>query len=618
MPKEYEKRLGDALSTYAFAHNVPEPIGSWIKRRYDRQSPFDTDFPIDLAKLITFNPLYRFILEHAKRKTLPDRQSQEFEVGAQLMDRSRFNLALVPTPPTFPDIPWPLPPPERSALQTPSLLTPFNHPKFGLPDGPPPWWLSFAAISGNDNALDQLMIRQLYTENIALHTDEGLDQLNALLVETAESQIPIMSPWAKDTLRFLGLNSPEEFIEKVQTGLFQKIADKMSSLQISDPKVFGRLQEFMNFARESDNLRTGGPKRKTGEVYYCHYLSSAWLLWTMIEDDVKNENDVREAIEDVETMFIHDLPEDLPKDLAIHPSVNSRSDIFTISLAGIAGTLTLSRDQSIILSAMTKTIDDGRHWLEKILNIKDPLKNNPANNLRLLRRAARCKMADRLSNLLTMTAAGGSYLGVIRKLDETVQTIPLQWRSRFADKKTMEIMDQLLSMAMRGNYVSHLAGVALQAEVEKQVLLHSFGQEIARRINQSDAHWAQIIRLAIAEELTNHGQRPPWQRRKEALISCYQPPEMFRKHMMPADDLHRYVGLEHLARSTILRREKPAGYKDLLKEFEKIGEFLYWMAFYPGVAPGGIDTLVGVNYVSPYVIPHFLKAMEEIQRSRID
>lgn len=243
-------------------------------------------------------------------KKKPTRAELSQQAENQLKAQARHSLAY--HYPYFPDVPQP----HENLLLSPLLeilkvendhfsrkftaSTPSSyHPAFGFPET---WYERIGGgrfpRKAERISPDLELVKRFYPKNERIDMFEKLDRIAS---EVAHSRIPRTDDEVLDSLRFLGLTSEDEFIEKTEAQLIARITQKGGDVT--------RLRQFMEFARNSDSLRT--KKRRTGENYYCHYLASAWLLWTMAEKNLTTPDEIAEAVADTETMMVHDIMEDL-------------------------------------------------------------------------------------------------------------------------------------------------------------------------------------------------------------------------------------------------------------------------------------------------------------------
>ncbi len=621
---------------------LPQRFRSRLVRRAERLlSPNQV---IEVLAGATFNPFLRSLLIDAEQQPIPEKHILTQNVYRTLMAQSNIGLAWQPR--FYPEIHGiprlrlrekrkrtdtretgsrTLSPPEiipiidYIAIQAKGVGRRLRamaepHPIDGFPDhwelrNPQPTVIFNRNIGHTSlpntrrESLDGLLLQRLY------YGREDRNDIYAHLHHTFEATIneemPAIDKVALDRLRFLGLANEEEFIEKVNQALINRIEVTCAKHKVDYP--IERLQTFMDFAVQSDKLRA--EKRRTGESYYCHYLSAAWLLWTMIEDDIENANDLRQAIEDVEVMFIHDIPEDLP-----HSMIKKDESKFlrmqfplTIQVPDQSTqrrlTLLLSRDQWHILQSIVKEPgDNGSIWLEKIRTISDEKHNDPQHNAILRRRAARCKAADRFSNFFTMITSRQSYLDVYRKLEETkLSAGQLMWLASFGDLQPKQAFRQLSKLESENRFIALISAVPILAEIEQQIVLGKFAQRFWEVIHTTKEPWARHIVTVIENELIHpdrsEGSYPIWQRRLNELMQCYMIPAEYSRSFIPISGLEKHIGVAHFALNP------PSGYEHKPWEFNQFRslvdvshKFFQQNTKYIDVVPGGIGTVYGPIY----------------------
>lgn len=625
-------------------------------------------------------------------RPLASRPQQEEHARWELRFRTRQHLAL--ERPSFPDLAG-----GRSDLRYfPQyskwiLALVFPHPSRGIPEtlvrpDLRPEILPGQRVPFPPAGYDFKTLELIYPE-IPEKRQDLQSVLYNLAEELAEKEIPSLHENPKlnkkivDRLRFLGLaqegKTDEEneriFIETLENTLIERMSAK--GVEIGD------LRQFMQFARVTDWVRAevsgDGGKRKTGESYYCHYLASAWILWTREERHLPNpeqlermepteadlaRQELAEAVEDVKGMFIHDIPEDLLQFMVSEPIFVGNQPFFRLSLnySGIEAVepqetsilqilkdgVRLTPNQWLITQAITrdKQSDETIGWLTKIRRIKEI---SGIDGARLLRRAARCKAADRFSNLLTMTAAGGPYSDVVRKLNETIDSGgQLLWISEFEDLPPMKVLERIRKFGQDDSLEFFLGAIPLMAQAEKTRLLTRHGQDYYRRLVEMAQDQKEPLELEegyplVKELIANiekhvlvfdpklyealiarnksrkapwmkepwvdymiaemrkvirggNGQFPPHLKRLCHLSACYRPAEGELRNVIPASDFSRLIGLpqymmqakfENLVDAKGERR--PMEFGDFEDYVRVLGRLLSSYETCYGILPGGID-----------------------------
>lgn len=570
--------------------NILDPdLQSPLAQALDRL-PFPPDTAYRLALEYAYKSPYLndfLALLKARERKIPTRAELDQRAEFQLMQQARHNLAY--HYPYFPDVPQP----HEELLKYPlnlifgeinthdarrvlASLPETYHPAFGFPeiwykregDGlfPP----KVRRISP-----DLELFERFYPENERGHLFEKLE---SLATEVADSKIPPINQDTLDTLRFLGLGSEEEFIKVTENNLIDRISQKGGDT--------ARLRQFMEFAKASDQLRT--KKRRTGENYYCHYLASAWLLWTFAEKNLLSAEDIAEAVEDTEIMMVHDIMEDLEFALDFETG--------TLSLPDIDQKIQLTYDKRLILETITRRkTDDGAIWLDRINIIHDKRDDSPKRNATLKRRASRCKVADRFANLPTMAYSEDTYKDVLRNLEEAeLSGGQLLVNSLLTGVGPITAVRRLRDLTKSDQLESTLVSIGLIAQMEKRLAQVRFGEAFLARL-RSEPETAHIIRI-IDDEILGGKKYPDalklpyWHKRLEDLAACYDFDPKSVNPMIPAVELSYNYGVEAFAsHQPYLSSPKPWEFDDLLPLIEASRQFNKKFIIARGVLPGGVD-----------------------------
>ncbi|MCL4338245.1 hypothetical protein M1271_00990 [Patescibacteria group bacterium] len=630
---------------------IPERLRRPVIGLADRL-PFAPGAAAEIAKRQTWGYFHEILKGAAESKEqLPSKEYQLTAARAELYGQSRIDIMMFYKP--FPDRPR-----RKNKIYPPrtgffdrrlnALLSP--HTSNGLPDE---WFLRDAdgRYIQREEGLDAKLLHEMY---YALPDRRAAYfEMEKIFDEVVRQEIPPVGQDVLNRLRFLGMSNEEEFVNTTEENLLNRINAKINQIAGTNRnKKFSlkNLTEFMNMARQSDAIRRKEDpkhkgKRRTGESYYCHYLASAWFLWTMIEEDLTTEQDVLDALEDVETMMVHDIMEDLPYklrtqydpenqenrfflDLEIPQpiDINGRAPIVTDLSEDITPVVTiekkgdsdeyqyilwkksktlsieLSRNQWLILEAMHKEKDDesGFIWLEKIKNIFDPNDPTPQRKNYLIKKAARCKSADRLANLLTITSAGGPFYDVVRKLNETIYGGKyLAWLSNFGDLGPVGTIDRLKKIAKNNRFVLLLSAIPIIAEMEKRNIMIKFGQKLMEKIRENtDKPWAKQIIYIIDKNIRYpHGGPNPLPyglRRLEDLKACYRIPSEFDDYILSSENLHHYLSLEQFVQQeNFFPQNQPIEFVHFKHLINRLETFEKWMMPYEGILPGGVDDYFG-------------------------
>lgn len=470
----------------------------------------------------------------------------------------------------------------------------FPHPLNGFPeiwyeDTRPGWPRKLQAR----NSYDFEMVRALYYEMVegtyVLKKGEIWEDLMIEFGKVSELENPPESPEVLDLWKFLGMPDEETFIRETEKILLDRVWEKKGDTD--------ELKKWMDFSKKTDAVRQPTHdnqlpgKRISGESYYCHSLMSAWLLWTMIEDDLHTAQDVREAVEDIEVELGHDFLEDL------NSSIDPRTFVLTVS--GVTGQLQLTYKQNLIFQAIKKEkYDDGAHWLTKIQNIRDPRNDTPLRNAQLKRRAARCKLADRLSNFFTITSTKEPYYDTLRKLDETYYAFrQLVGLSLFSGLPTFAGLNKLESLYEQEKEGINIWGLLDAVDVERKILIARFGLRFLHHLYTINESLATRIKDVISEKNVpwnqDMAQFPPfWQKRFEQLCACYHLQDADRRKIFSPLDPSQHLGISNLARRLKgSNKQTPWDFQDLLHYFHEAREFNRNYLIARGVLPGGVDDL---------------------------
>jgi hypothetical protein len=597
----------------------PESIRKPMIRMAD-QLPFAPDAAVEIAKRQTwgyFHEILKGALQSSEQ--LPSKEYQWLAARAELFGQSRIDMMMFYK--SFPDRPR-----RKNKILQPNMsffdrrmnaLLFSRHPSNGLPDE---WFLKDAEgkYLQRELGLDGKLLHEMYYQLPEQERQQAYFEMEDIFDQTVKEDIPKVEPDILNRLRFLGLSTEEEYIRTAEENLFKRINTKITQIVGTESdRTFSmkRLSEFMDLARQSDLIRSkedpqNKGRRRTGESYYCHYLASAWLLWTMLEEDIITPQDLADALEDTETMMVHDIMEDLPyKIRTIYDSVRGENRFFLdMNIPQVENTperivsVELTRNQWLILEAMYKPQDDesGFIWLEKIKNIYDANDPTPQRKNYLMKKAARCKAADRLANLLTITSAGGSYFDVVRKLNETIYAGRyLLWLSHFADLGPVGTIDKLRKMSKNNKFVLFLSSIPLIAEMEKRNLMVKFGQRMMEKIREKqDRPWAkQLVEVIDREVRFVHGRQEPlpygW-RRFEDLIACYRIMPEFFDYIIPSERLYHYLSLEEfVTQENFFPPNQPIEFGHFRHLVSRLEAFEQWMIPWEGVLPGGLDDHYG-------------------------
>lgn len=458
--------------------------------------------------------------------------------------------------------------------------------------------------------------------------EEMFVEMYKLVRKVAESPLPVMDKATQDKLVFFGLENEKEFISKIKKDLFTRIERKITELKVGNTQ---KLKEFMNLAELSDMLRK--EKRATGESYFCHYLGAAWLLWTMIENEIGDDPEaLLAAIEDVELTMVHDVPEDLPHEM-MKPFEEEAFDYkretfpLSITIEGEKLTVQLSRNQWLILNAITKeTGDNGSIWLQKIQTVRDKRDQDPTlaqiHASRLRKRAARCKAPDRISNIFTMLAKADSYIDALRKLEETsLSGGQLLWLTYFGDRVSISQYQKLREMLDTNSFITLIAAIPIIAEIEKRIVMGKFAQAVWEEIKSTDATWARHLTRVVEEEIIyRRGEntrervaRPLWYHRLNTLMHCYLISARDSDLFIPLIELEKYFGLEHFAKNAPFGPQEPLEFRHVLAKVRKDQRFFTNYTPYRGVL--GTDDVYAPNLLSSPVFD-FIWYDEEATRIR--
>lgn len=510
---------------------------------------------------------------------LPSKAELMVSAYQQLSDQARIDLAIEkPFFPDLPDVPDMLKGEEFWLMRRIEGLVWPTHPSFGIPEV---WYDKKGVHKGYEYEVS----RQLYPDR----TDHDLyDALSELSKQVADEKVEVTNHEAVDLLRFLGYQNEEEFITNTE-----------SQLKINIGKFGGnvrRLERFMQFAKMTDSLRPNGGKRKTGEKYYCHYLSSAWLLLTMYADGFSSYSpeDIAHAIEDIEMMFIHDLDEDFEVTFK-----KGTGNTYILRVNGLEEELTISYDQYLILQAITKKEwDDGSYWLQQINDIHDTRSKSPQRDQDLRRRASLDKIADRLSNFATMPFTGETYVETIRKLDETYHSMSQLLRVGFiSGLPPYKAIDRTLDLNSKGIFDAILFGLPEMARMEKRLLLTKFGIKFLDKIYTLEDPLAKRIGQVISDEMNKVPLHPgtvsPWGRRLYELTRAYDLKPDYLREVFPAYQLENCSGLIWFARQKDQERNGhlPWTFQDFIPYIKSLKDFNHAFVHSRGVIPGGGDDL---------------------------
>lgn len=638
-PQSFRERAGHVIG--GAIGSLPGRLRGPVLRKTERFLP--PDEAMRIADQMAMDPFLHRIVNLAERTELQEKPERQRYALQQLREQSRISLAvrrgIYPEVTGIPEVRggtikkrkhnypnshihprlrpvWESARPviaditdfkDASARKINALLTP--HPADGFPDewyfrNPYSRFINFLPGTRHQS-LDQVLLQKMYydrTDRYEIHAE-----LHTTFKKVADEQIPKMDQKALDRLRFLGFEKQEDFVNQTGQRLITEVEEMCAKFGMEPPE---KLRDFMSFAFISDSLRN--ETRRTGETYFCHYLSSAWLLWTMIKDDIKSEDDLRRAVEDVEILFVHDIPEDLPHELSRTEEPEFRREKFPLSITvpGTDGrpvrhTVQLSRDQWLILKAVTKEPgdDNGAIWLQKIRTIHNPGNPDPADNATLRLRAARIKSADRLSNLLTMSAAGIIVAGEERKgfadtygkLEETKRSgSKLSLLAHFGDLQPEEAIEKMYRLDAENRFEALVSSVMVIAEIEQRILLGKFAVRFQEAIENSTERWARHLLAVIKNEVISPGgieeDLPVWQRRIHELMQCYLIPAEYSSQIIPASDLSKYIGLEHFALDPEMAKIKgPWEFKHFAKLVDQSHDFLRNFTPVKGVIPGGVE-----------------------------
>lgn len=506
------------------------------------------------------HPTISWTLSKAQNEFIPGKEGQRAEARTELRNYANVNFAVSRDMVRFPGIPQvndilKLNKFHDLRLQY-ALDSRFAHPRFGIPD-------DFNSRGKGLPSRDIILSNRLYRNNRALQesmepnlSDDKIP-LVILFEKAIHEPIPQITSDEVNFLRFMGLGTVSNFQETLNNNLLERIFAKMKN--IPDPEfimiptsiyqsngeqiIFNMLSNFATFAFNSDKLRPSGEEqnRKTGESFYCHYLNAVWTLWNLYEDDITTEAEFWEMMEDLEVMFIHDILEDFKEKVTVTPDDDSQTN-WTIRLDGLDQTLRINRGQKLVLDALTKKTEEGERWFDNIMGIEDSKYPKWLTKMALLRRVARCKSADRLSNLPTMTATGNSYLETVRKLNESIDSgAPLLWYGHTAGKGPLETIVYISDMD-HTRFLRSFGIISLLADMEKRVLFSHFGPKFLRMILSDSSPWALEMSKVISEEYTQGSQF--WSERYDELVAYYQ---LKNYPYIPDRLLREYFGFQRWA-----------------------------------------------------------------------
>lgn len=607
MPERHPSAEVPSQLAFIFQH-LPTGIRRPVYGAIDHLLPEDRRTSLEMAMRSTYDMLLWQILLEAQERKIPTKMELEAVSIETLKFQSRTHLAghkrlLFPDLPQIPEIL------SGTSGQFDRLAAArlFPHPSFGIRPDTTIYTPTGRYVEHISHGLDQELLEQMYFSH-GMGREIYRRHLNLVRDEIMYGKIPSTDQKTVDRLRFLGLPDEKSFIYEIENQLIDRLRQKGA-----DSTQIDKLTHFMKFAKNSDIIRaTLDPikqgKRNTNESYYCHCLASTWLLWTMIEPDINTPDELNEALEDLEVTFIHDIPEDLPTNF--HPEDPSYipSDL-QLTIDGLNDYLHLNIDQWRILKALTKTPqEDGALWLERIKQFGEN---------RLVRRAARCKAADRFSNFLTMTVSGGKFHDVLRKLEETrYASGQLLWLANFGDLKPMATYERLVKLSNEERLVSMLTAIPVLAEIEKRILLNQFGRIFFEKIMSSDEAWAKNMQKVIKASIN----LPPYQTRLDELFAIYRTPQLIRDRVIPAWELSSYLGLTDFTSDEQWgTSEKPLEFKDFLPLIIRSHNFIRWIGFTPwrGVLPGGVDDVYGPGAIWYFQTPNFFHEMNEVMMKTV-
>lgn len=575
LEREYVERVEGMLTTAGAIRLLPKKLQPTAARVADffHHSSDRSDGLQDLADLALFDPSLSDILIQARDQELP--KKPELHAEAVRILRNWSNQQYVNNPPPISQRPsWF----ERTVLHSPAFDIRYGLPIHGTLVTSNP---QFRFIGAN---LDTRLLRDMYWEN------GDQEQLKTQLSEYTDRVLktPVPKPPQKiiDRHRFLGYEDEPTFRKEIE----EQLLSRMEKKGVATEKVL----EAIQFARASDRIRLsekGKNTRSTGEHWYCHYLSTAWYLWTMIEDDLPADpTSLYEAGEDIALALIHDIAEDLKTNLFTqYPPSGPKTIPFRI--LNNSYHLELTADQWTILTALTKIgEEDGAQWLDRINKL-------PEANLK--RRAARIKAADRFTNLPSLVYAADNFADAFRKLEETRRAGGrLLYLARYADQGVFTTYTNLKTMQNTNRLTTFLTSLPYLAEVEQYILLSKFGtayQEGLRLINEP---WAKAIVTALNTHVIHPkthsaSSLPPYLRRQEELIRSFQMTELEQRYMMPLVELKNFLGLDYFVEDRQFGEGPgPIEFKHYLPLVIRSGTFLrFFTTEVRGVQPGGLDAL---------------------------
>lgn len=569
-------------------------------RRLDRQNNFGPKLAaalsFELAKGFE-NPTVNWIIQKATNEKIRNKNGQREDARMEMRDSANLDFTLDSKPPLFPDIPK-IHPSLRHHQYYISRLNVANgsakHPRYGIPDN---FNSDPVKILSRDVSLSLSLYRHNNPFQDSLKPGTGDPEIVRIFEQSLRSEIPPANTRQKGFLRFWGQRNENSFRAVLETDLYWSMAVKLFNANRDS------LKEMMVnpalFAIEADQFRpAGNHERKTGESYYCHYLTAAWLLWKMYEDDV-DLNTGWDLVEDMQVMFLHDLFEDLKGELEIQAEDKSKTNwIITIKKTG--SKLKINNAQRVILEAMTKKDEEGEGWFDNIMNIQDAQFPGLNDKLKLLRRVARCKSADRMANLPTMTAAGGEYIETVRKLNETIDAgAPLQWWGHMADKGPLETMLYLSNLDHTA-FLRKFGIITLLADMEKKIILSRFGRTFLRNVIENKSAWSREMKSVLKKEYKEAHQF--WSRRFRELKKCYDLPDWY--FFIPDIHLSNYFGLGHFAETNQYPSDKTPDIKMFDAELAALSIFQKNMTPLRGPIVGGPENVWGSAHYRLEDIPN--------------
>ncbi|MBI2616738.1 hypothetical protein HYW55_01230 [Candidatus Gottesmanbacteria bacterium] len=588
-PENDPRRNTDNLQgTAGVLSYLPYPVQRSVARIADWIHSSQSDALEDILGLERFDPFLLRALLEARDKPLP--KKPELEAKAKDILRINSNHHLTSRLPSLKryvsDEFLPEHAPHTFVQRISTGITSHDI-RYGLP-------IQGVLVTNNPQRrligwnFDTLLLRDMYWDYA--HVTHVSEHLAAFTEKMMEAQVPWSSQKTIDRHRFLGYQNEETFRREIE----QQLLFRMRNRGINTSQV----KEFMRFAQESDAVRLkqkGDNTRKTHEHWYCHYLATAWYLWTMIEDDLENDPvSLAEAADDVALAFTHEIPEDLETNFHREDASYIPTDT-TLLMEGSSLPLHLNREQWIILKSLTKIgKEDGARWLERI-------KELPSK--RLIRRAARIKAADRFANLPTLPFTSDNFFDAYRKLEETrLSGGQLLYLAHYADQGVFTTYTDVRHKMRTNRLTTFLTALPILAEIEQKILLAKFGLVYQESLSQIHEPWARYIVSALKTHVTNPKKRsdaplPPYRRRLEELASSYHLSELESRYIMPLIELENYLGLEYFVQDEQFGAGNgPLEFKHYVPLVIRSETFLrFFSKRAKGVQPGGLDTIFFPN-----------------------